>query len=220
MKFRQSRRTWVVGLFFSGFALLLVSCDGGITGGPGGPECAGIETVTSCVTVRSVQPVDGATDVETSDVDAVQVICSDGSDEPFAAHRVDVTFNNTTFPEFVNLIDEDEGGTLPVTILGFEVTYRLDFCPPNTICPPLTGFSRALTLEVPAQGEATQTVDFVPLNVKDEFVSQGGGDVGAFPLYAAEYTFVGKTNFFEDSFEVTASVPFVIGNFDNCEDTQ
>jgi hypothetical protein len=214
MKFRQSRRTWVVGLFFSGYALLLVSC-----GGPGGPECAGIETVTSCVTVRSVQPVDGATDAETSDVDAVQVTCSDGSAEPFAAHRADVTFNNTPFPEFVGLIDEEEQDTLPVTILGFEVTYKLDFCPTGAVCPPLTGFSRAMTLEVPAQGEATLTVDFVPLNVKAEFVSQGGSAL-AFPGYTAEYTFAGKTNFFEDSFKVTASVPFVIGNFDNCEDTQ
>jgi hypothetical protein len=213
MKFRMSSRQWVVGLFFTGIAVLLVSCQG-----PGGDECGGIETVTSCVTLSSIQPFDGATESSTSDVDVVQTLCPDGTVEPFTSHRADVTFNNMPFPEFVDLIGDGGGGeqgSLPITIRQVKVEYQLDFCPEGAVCPPLTGFTQPVVINIPAEGTVTQRLDFVPLSVKNEFVDQGGGFFD-FPLYNVEYTFSGQTDFFNDSVEITGNAPFILGSFDNC----
>lgn len=217
MKVQKFRRQWVTGLFLTGMAVVLVGCKG-----TGGEECGGIDTVTSCLTVSSIQPFDGATDSPTADVDVVQDLCPDFTVEPFTSHRADVTLTNAPFPEFIGLIDDGDETTdesLAITIQRIDVTYQLEFCPVGAVCPPLTGFSQAVTINVPANGSVTQRIEFVPLNVKLEFLDQGGGAFD-FPLYNIEYTFSGRTDFFNDAVEITGNAPFVLGNFDNCEEEE
>lgn len=198
----ETARRWLMSLFFGGMAFLLVGCPGG----PGSDECGGVDARVSCIRITRIQPAD-ITGTSTRDVDTVQSICPDGTDELFGEHNVSITFVNTKFPT------ADEG--LPATIRSFNVSYDIISCPTGATCPPLTGFSDTLNLFVPDGGTVAETFPFVPISVKDEFLNQGGS-ANAFPIYSASFTFTAVTDFFEDTFDIQTSTSFVMGNFDLC----
>jgi hypothetical protein len=165
----------------------------------------------SCLEVNSIAPED-ANGEATSNVDAFQGICTDDegnpTPEPFTDHNAAVTFSNNTFP------GADE--SFAIRIVRFTISYRLNDCPAGASgCPPLTGFSAAQSLLIPAGGTATATFPFVPLRVKDQYVDSGGA---AFPppSYNIVYSFTAQTTPFNETITVDASAEFTIGNFDLC----
>ena len=206
MAHRQTARRWLLCLFFAGLMFLLQAC-----GGPGGEGCGGVDALVACLSITSIQPIDGS-GTESKDVDVTfNPDCNgDGildDPEPFTRHDATVTFANDTFPTA-------EAG-LSVSIRSVTVSYSLIICPQGAICPPLTGFSETVNLSVPEGSTAIGQFAFVPISVKDEFIDQGG-TATAFPTYSADYTFVGETDFFEDSITIQRSESFVMGSFNTC----
>lgn len=204
----RTARTWFMGLSLIGILLLAVSC-----GGPGGEECGGLEDIASCVLITNITP-QGSDGEVSNDVDVTFNPDCDGDvttndPEPFTQHVADITFSNSRFPT------ASEETTLSVTIRRMTITYTLNNCPAGAVCPPLSPFSQNVTLSIPAEGTATATFPFVPLDVKEEYVSQGGSLL-AFPSYNANYVFTGQTDFFNDTITVRGSEQFFIGSFNLC----
>ncbi len=202
----QKARPWLRGLLWIGILVALAGCPG-----PGGDECGGAEALASCVTITSIQPTSTAGG-DSSDVDVVFTADCDGDPatvdpEPFTRHDATITFSNDTFPTAT--------GSLSVTLRRMTVTYSLVSCPTGAVCPPLTGFTENLSFSIPEDSSTSDTFSFVPIQVKNEFVNEGGS-ANAFPVYQANYAFTAETNFFEDSFTVAGSASFVLGNFDSC----
>jgi hypothetical protein len=198
-----------MGLVLVGIVGLLVSC-----GEPGGEGCGGIEDIVSCVSITSITPTNIAGE-STSDVDVVRDICSvdtttgEATLEPFGAHNATITFSNTAFP--------GSSGSQAVTLQSVSVSYRLNTCLSGAVCPPLPGFTQSVsTLVIPESSTVSGTFPFVPINVKEAYVDQGG-DTTRFPSYSADYIFTGQTQFFSETITIQGSASFTLGNFDLCE---
>jgi hypothetical protein len=127
--------------------------------------------------------------------------------EPFTAHDARVTFANDAFPT--------ASDSLAVSIQQVSVSYTLSNCPAGAACPPLPGFTQAVSLIVPPGSTATGTFPLVPISIKQAFVDQGGS-VTAFPAYSANYTFAAETQFFQDTITLNGSVAIILGAFDLC----
>jgi hypothetical protein len=127
--------------------------------------------------------------------------------EPFTDHNADVTFANTLFLTAT-------GTGFDIRITGYSVTYTLNQCPAAARgCPPLSGFSSGETIIVRNGQTVTVRLPFVPLRVKNEFCNARGEVGGAVPSYTATYTFTAQTTGFNDTFTVTGSAQFTIGDF-------
>jgi hypothetical protein len=222
----QTIRKWMtgpqgaigIGLLIA--SSLLLGCDADTR-----DDCGGVGDVVSCVSIDSIVPVGGsiASPTETSNVDALQSTCTDGTLEDFTDHNAEITFANRQFPGGDGT-QVDIGGSLLLTILNYSVSYTLNDCPPRaTGCPALTGFSVSpgQTFTIPINGSVTHTFPLVPLRVKEEYVAEGG-TLGSsqfgfpFPSYTATYVFTGRTDFFSDEIRIEGSTEFTIGSFDNC----
>lgn len=208
----HAKRTLLIGLCAFGALGLLVGCEADVS-----DNCGGAGNDVSCLNVTSVNPVDSAGST-TSNVDAVRGICSaDGTPEPFTDHYAAVTFTNSDF-------SADTLSTLSIIITDYSVTYTLNDCPPNASgCPALTGFSVSpgQTLTIPPGGSVTTQFPFVPLRVKEEYVTEGGETNGSlagapFPSYTANYVFTGHTDSFGAEIQLHAAAEFTIGNFNLC----
>jgi hypothetical protein len=104
-----------------------------------------------------------------------------------------------------------------VTLQSVSVSYRLNTCLSGAVCPPLPGFTQSVsTLVIPESSTVSGTFPFVPINVKEAYVDQGG-DTTRFPSYSADYIFTGQTQFFSETITIQGSASFTLGNFDLCE---
>jgi hypothetical protein len=205
----QVAQQYLKGLFL--VALILASCAA-----PGGDNpaegCGGTEAAISCLEVTGIVPT-SRTEGNTSNVDAFQELCVDSTTgavtlfETFIDHNADVTFANGLFPTATTGFD--------IRILGYTVAYRLNQCPAGARgCPPLTGFTvSGESILVPDGQSRTVSLPFVPLRVKNEFCAAGGETGAAIPSYTAIYTFTAQTTRLNDTFTVTGSAQFTLGNF-------
>jgi hypothetical protein len=191
--------------------LVLAGCSA--SGGSGNPQegCGGTEATVSCLEITSIAPKDSAGG-NSSNVDAFQEVCLDPttgavtSTETFTDHNADITFSNMRFPTATSGFD--------IRIIGYSVSYSLNQCPALAQgCPPLTGFTANESILIPEGGTVTVTLPFVPLRVKNAFCAGGGERGSAIPSYTATYTFTAQTTRFNDTFTVTGSAQFTIGNF-------
>lgn len=197
----------LTGLFL--VALILASCA---APGSDNPQegCGGTEAAVSCLDVASILPTSTAGG-NSSNVDAFQEICVDDegmvTTEAFTDHDAIVTFSNTLFPTAALGFD--------IRITGYTVSYRLNQCPAAALgCPPLTGFTvSGQNISIPDGQTVTVTLPFVPLRVKNEFCAARGEAGRAIPSYTVTYTFTAQTTRFNDTFTVTASSEFTIGDF-------
>lgn len=209
MRWWQMARQGLQSLFL--VALILASCAA-----PGGDNpqegCGGLEASVSCLQITNIVPTAGAT--PTSNVDAHQDICRDPttglvtSTETFGDHNADITLANRRFPTASDSFD--------IRLIGFSVSYSLNQCPALARgCPPLTGFTvTGPSVVIPVDGSVTRTFPFVPLRVKDEYVAAGGELFSTFlPSYTATYIFTAQTVSFNETFTVTGSAEFTIGDF-------
>jgi len=210
MRHWQMARQGLQSLFL--VALILVSCAA-----PGGDNpqegCGGLEAIVSCLQITSIAPTVGGT--STSNVDVHQDICRNPttrevtSTEAFLGdHNAQVSFLNRRFPTAT--------GGFDMRILGFSVSYSINQCPTLARgCPPLPGFTATgPSLVIPAEGTLSQTFPFVPLRVKEAYVAAGGERFSAsLPSYTATYTFTAQSINFNETFTVTGSTEFTIGDF-------
>lgn len=210
---------WFTGLCALGAACLLLGCEADVR-----DECGGFGDQVSCLSIQSITPTDGSGN--SSNVDAFQSVCSPGTVDPVTGeptgdaqtealtdHNATIVFANTTFPTAQN--------SLPVTIMNYSVSYSLNFCPANALCPPLTGFSVSpgQTLQVPAGGVVSADFPLVPLSVKSEFAASAqptNGGIFPPPSYTATYVFTAQTDFFSSDIRIEGFTQFTIGNFNNC----
>jgi hypothetical protein len=192
--------------------LILASCSA-----PGGDNpaegCGGLEASVSCLEITGIAPTSTAGGAS-SNVDAFQTLCLDPATgtvtaEPFTDHSANVTFANMRFPTAQAGFD--------IRILGYSVSYSLNQCPAAALgCPPLTGFTvSGASLLIAAGQTVTVTLQFVPLRVKNEFCAAGGERGAAIPSYTATYTVTAQTTRFNDTFTVTGSAEFTIGDFNS-----
>jgi hypothetical protein len=195
-----------MGLFVSGMVGLLTAC-----GSPGGEGCGGVEAQVSCVSITSIQPTSTAGG-DSSDVDVVQNPDCDGDlttidPETFTKHDAIITFTNRAHPS--------ADGSLNVSLESLRLTYQVSNCPPPAVCPPLTGLSQNVSLDIPEESEAEGTFDLVPISTKLEFLNLGG-NANAFPTYTANYVFTARTQFFSDTITINGSVNITLGSFNLC----
>lgn len=193
-------------------ALILASCSA--TGGSDNPQqgCGGTEATVSCLAITGIAPKTTGGG-NSSNVDAFQEVCVDPttgaatSRETFTDHNADITFSNMQFPTARAGFD--------LRITGYTVSYSLNQCPTAAVgCPPLTGFTASGESILILKGQTvTVTLPFVPLRVKSEFCAAGGERGRAIPSYTATYTFTAQTTGFNDTFTVTGSSQFTIGDF-------
>jgi hypothetical protein len=190
-----------------GIAGLLTAC-----GSPGGEGCGGVEDQVSCVSITSIQPT-GTVGGDSSDIDVVQNANCDGDvttndPEPFTANNALITFSNQGHP--------NASGSFDVTVEHVRITYEVNNCPSTATCPPLTGLSQGVSLEIPEDGTAEGTFPLIPLSTKNEFTDLGGSAF-AFPSYTANYVFTARTQFFSDTITIRGSVNVILGAFNLCE---
>jgi len=206
---QQMTQQVLKGLFL--VVLMVMSCS---APGSDNPEegCGGTEASVSCLDIISITPA-SSTGGNSSNVDAFRELCVDPStgavtSEVFTDHSASITFRNELFPT-------STGTGFDIRITGYSVSYRLNQCPAASRgCPPLTGFTvSGESIFIPNGGTATVTLPFVPLRVKNEFCAGGGERGDAVPSYTATYTFTAQTTRFNDTFTITGSAQFTIGDF-------
>ncbi len=161
-------------------------------------------------------------DATTSDVDAVQDLCPDGTAEPFFKHQAAITISA--------LLERPDLNVQPGTLYIDQFTIDFIRSSDSTGAPPIEQYHEYITVPivVPLIGttsatETTFTAMFVDIPRKIQYATDMG--TGQFvpalnaPAilnnYTAVYTFYGK-NDFGTPFQLVASAPFVIGHFDNC----
>jgi hypothetical protein len=214
MRQPQQSRRWFMGLFVLAIAGLLTACSS-----PGGEGCGGIDDIVSCISISSIQPVSTAGE-DSPDVDVTFNTDCDGDPttidpELFGSHDARVTFANAAFPNFIG-DDEEEPGSLDVTIERVRITYQVNNCPPLAGCPPLPELNQAVSLTIPAATEDVVGIfPLVPISTKQEFLALGGS-ANAFPSYTANYTFTGRTQSFSDTITIRGATNFVMGSFNVC----
>ena len=193
--------------------LILVSCSAPDSDNPA-EGCGGLEASVSCLEVVSIAPTSTAGG-NSSNVDAFQELCVDSttgqitSTEVFTDHNASITFSNMLFPTAT-------GTGFDIRITGYSVSYRLNNpCPAAAVsCPPLTGFTVSGESILVLNGQTVVvTLPFVPLRVKNEFCSRVREPDNVPPSYTATYTFTAQTTRFNDTFTVTGSAQFTIGDF-------
>jgi len=193
--------------------LILVSCSAPDSDNPA-EGCGGLEASVSCLEIVSIAPTSTAGG-NSSNVDAFQELCVDSttgqitSTEAFTDHNASVTFSNMLFPTAT-------GTGFDIRITGYSVSYRLNNpCPATALsCPPLTGFTVAGESILVLNGQTVVvTLPFVPLRVKSEFCTQVRAPENVPPSYTATYIFTAQTTRFNDTFTVTGSAQFTIGDF-------
>ena len=187
-------------------ALILASCSAPGSDNPA-EGCGGLEATVSCLEIVRIAPT-------SSNIDAFQTLCVDPNTgtvtaEPFTDDNALVILANMQFPTAQAGFD--------IRVIGYSVSYRLNQCPAAALgCPPLTGFTvSGQSIFIPQGQSVAVTLPFVPLRVKNEFCASGGQRVGAIPSYTATYTFTAQTTRFNDTFTVTGSAQFTIGDFDS-----
>ena len=217
MRHWQRARQGLQSLFL--VAVILMSCSA-----PGGDNpaegCGGTEASVSCLEISSIAPTGGSEGGNASNVDAFQEICVDPvtggqlSSEIFTDHPAEATFTNRLFPT------AQTGSGFDFRITGYSVSYRVNQCPAAALgCPPLTGFTvsgQNILIAHRSDGQpASVTVPllFVPLRVKNEFCAAGGERGRVVPSYLATYTFTAQTSRLNDTFTLTGSTEFTIGDF-------
>lgn len=216
MRWWQMARQGLQGLFLVSLIFMGCAAPGGESTAEG---CGGLEASVSCLDIVQIAPTATAGG-NSSNVDALQDVCRDPVSgdvtgvEPFTDHSAQITFTHTRFPT--------ASGSFDIRILSFTVSYTLNQCPARAIgCPPLTGFTASSTLLVPAGEEGksnsvTATFPFVPIRVKDEYVTSGGELSFFLPSYTATYVFTAQTTRFNETITARGSAEFTIGNFNNC----
>jgi hypothetical protein len=191
--------------------LILVSCSAPDSDNPA-EGCGGLEASVSCLEVVSIAPISTAGG-NSSNVDAFQELCVDSttgqitSTEVFTDHNASITFSNMLFPTAT-------GTGFDIRITGYSVSYSINQCPATAQgCPPLPGFTVSESILVLNGQTVVVTLPFVPLRVKNAFCTGGGERGTAKPSYTATYTFTAQTTRFNDTFTVTGSSQFTIGDF-------
>lgn len=206
-------KTWFVGICIVGVVAMLLGCEANPS-----EECGGLGDVVSCLSVTNVSPID-STGNPSFNVDAVGNVCVDETgvriaDEPFTDHNADITFENSQFTT--------ASDSFAVTLRSYSVSYILTNCPEQASgCPSLSGFEGQRTIVIPVGGQVSDTFPFVPLDIKAEYVAEGGEVFGnaagaPFPSYSAQYVFTATTEPFSSDIQVVVNRDFTIGNFNNC----
>lgn len=192
----QKNRIWCMGLFLTCLFLLLVGCEGG-----GSDNCGGIDDIVSCVLITNVAPSNAAVDIADCDANGFP-------DPPVLNATVAFSFRNEAFPSFVGATTD----SLSVTIQSVRITYTPQ-CGAGQVCPALSSHNQALQVFIDENGgSATADITLVSAFTQGQYA-------GAIPdpdnpaSYIANYEFTVRTNFFEDEFDIEATVPFSIGNF-------
>lgn len=202
-------------LYASLFAVLLLWGCGG--GGPGSPGSTGTEDIGVIIDATVVPNYLGE---DTYSVDAFQQVCDPGPPptyEQFTDHGATLTINarlvnpNTTF----------RVGTLYVERYTIEFRRSDD----SIGAPPIESDTRYHTIVItPPTGDGVSTVSttvvLVDLKRKEKYYydmlsGQYTSGMAYLNNYTATYTLYGK-NEFGTAFSFKVTVPFQIGNFDNC----
>lgn len=193
-------------------ALILGSCAAPGSDNPA-QGCGGTEASVSCLEITSIAPVSaGGGGANASNVDAFREFCTDPTTgqvtfESFTDHNAAISFSNMLFPTATTGFD--------IRVVGYSVSYGLNQCPAAAFpCPMLTGFTvSGASILIPKGGAVTVTLPFVPLRTKSEFCTKKMGESAGFPSYTATYTFTAQTTGINDTFTVTGSAEFTIGDF-------
>jgi len=165
------------------------------------------------VSANIVPTYDG---VNTSDVDAVQDMCPSGSLEYFADHSATATFS-------AYILNPAITPSVTVYIDGYTINYASSADSPNA--PPIQTYAASETLSFTVAGSSTAqmsgTVEFVDLIRKIQYIedlssSSYQSSANYLNNYVATYTFEGHTDG-GSHFTFSASAPFEIGDFDNCQ---
>jgi hypothetical protein len=195
------------------FALLQSSC-GNQPGAPGSEGDTGV--------LLSATIIGDDNGNATNDVDAVPDICPDLTAEPFFRHAATITISA--------LLERPDLTILPGNLYIEQYTIDYVASPDSVGAPPIEQYREYTTvaLLMPEAGATTPaTTTFTGMLVDIPRKLQYTNDMlsGQFSSsqnnpailnnYTAIYTFYGK-NDFGTSFKFKASVPFVIGHFDNC----
>lgn len=159
---------------------------------------------------------------ETWDVDAFQNTCSDGRLEPFFRHEAKITITATLAGPDIRV--------WPPGIIYIK-DYAIDYVrSDNSVgAPPIEQYHQYTSAQIiipPAWSTGSTTVTFEGMFVdfprKVRYVEDyksGEFQFSDFPKglnnYTAVYTFHGEDEYGE-KFSFQASVPFVMGDFDNC----
>lgn len=202
----------IIFLFF----LSLASC--GTRNQPGSP---GSDGDTGVIMSNTIIPLYNG--VNTNDIDAVQDLCPDGKAEPFFRHQATFTISV--------LLERPDLNILPANVYIDEYTIDYVRSSDSAGAPPIEQYREFVTITplMPAVGATSASITpaftgmlmDIPRKLKyasdmtsGQFTSEMGS-VAILNNYTAVYTFYGK-NDFGQSFKIVVSVPFVIGDFDNC----
>ncbi len=204
-------RAWRIWLPLGATVVLGAALGCGQIGGAG--QCNGVDVVGACVAMESVVPTDSVGfGGDTPDVDAAQtLVCSSGTPEPFGEHAAKVTIS----------ADLMQGVTSPPAPAFITFTsYTIEYTPSSTnlvTAPALTAQSFGpITMKINTDGSSiTDTVEFMNLQTKAEYVS-GGGSLNPPSSYSAKYTFKGTSQFNQDVVLV-GSASFNIGDYNYCK---
>jgi hypothetical protein len=205
---------WRLWLPLAATALAGLALGCGQIGGAG--QCNGVDVTGVCVTVDAIVPTDpvgfGA---DTPDVDAVQEGDCDGDPttvdpETFGEHDAKLSISATLMTG-VN--------SPPAPAFITFTSYTVEYVPSSTnlvAAPALTTQSHGpFSMKVNTDGTSvTDTVEFVNLQTKKEYVD-GGGSLYPPGSYSAKYTLKG-TSQFSDDVVLIGSATFNIGDYDNC----
>lgn len=212
-KINQARasRIW---LSLGATAIVGIALGCGQVGGAG--QGSGVDETGVFVSINGIVPTDTAVSgKDTSDVDAFQTADCDPTTpvldvEPFGKHSAKVAITATLMPGVTA-----SPGPAPssITFTHYQVDYTAS--PTNSVsAPALTSQPFNRTFLVNTDGSSLEeTLEFVPIQTKVEYVSGGGSPTPA--IYTAKYTITGTTEF-NQPVVLIGSTDFNIGDFNNC----
>ena len=153
---------------------------------------------------------------DTSSVDAVQDVCPSGSPEYFADHAANATIT-------ASILNPTIHPSVTVYIDGYTIDYVSSADSLNA--PPIQRYVGNETFSFIVSGnvvsQASATVEFVDLIRKIQYIQalesgQYHSSADYLNNYEAIYTFEGHTDS-GSNFTVSATAPFEIGDYDNCQ---
>jgi len=205
--------SWRTGVPWAALALFGLAMGCGQTGGGG--QCDGADSSGMCATIDSIIPTDTVTGFgDTSDVDAFPLLSGDcdgngvaDDPEPFGKHSALVTISANLLPDVTSPPAPEY-----VEFVGYDIDYIPS--PDNLVpAPALTSQTFSDSWRVSANESVTRTLEFVTIQTKLEYQSNGGTALPA--TYTARYTLYGKTQF-NQFIKLVGLATFQIGDFNLC----